>query len=401
MAIVRTAIATPSANTPGLNSSLVVTLASTTVGDLNIVALSCHSTPGFAGVQPVIVTPSGWTLIGDSWKTGTPSHEIASFYRFYQSGDPSTVTVAWGSGTNQLGNAVGGSVAYSGVDSTTPIVVGESSFTTSAGATVNTTAALTLGGTRWVISVFGNRSGATWSTSTDAIQFQNTLTASADMSYADSGAATSSGTARSATSSASTSVNNVGIFALNPAAATGNAAVAETDTITAAGSVGVNTGAARASVDTVTSTGIVGVVAGSSVAEADAITAAGAVGTLTGAAVAETDSITAAGRVGMATAIALATADTITAVGTIGATTGAAVASSIATVAAGQIGQATGAGLTWAVTITATGHVAGAPRDIELDTTPLLEPWTTSATTDRWNVTPLPSRWTSTPLEKP
>lgn len=280
MAIARIAIATPVANTPGLNSSLAITLASTTIGDFNVVTLSCHSTPGFAGIQPVIATPAGWTLIGDSWKTGTPSHEIASFYRFFQSGDPSSVTVSWGSGTNQAGNGVGGAVSYSGVDTTTPIVGGEVAFTTSAGATVNTTSALTLGGSRWVVSVFGNRSGATWSASTDAIQYQKLIATSADVAYCDSGAATSSGTARSATSSASTSVNNVGIFALNPATGglTGTASLAVAAAVTAVGT-GPGTASLTATATVTATSALTGLVSGASQTVTASISAAGTVST--------------------------------------------------------------------------------------------------------------------------
>jgi hypothetical protein len=210
------------AGTPATATSLAVNLADTNTGALNVLTISVNSTG--TGVQPTITTPTGWTIVSSSWKSGSPSHEIASFYRFRQAGDPTSVTISWAN----TGNAAIAPVAFSAgmIDTTTPIVGSEKAFSQSAGPTTVATSAITLAAPRYVLSVFGNRSNATWSAAADgnvhdAILVQGIGAAAADVAVCGTGTTTSSGAARSLLSSASTSVHNCGIMAFNPATTTG------------------------------------------------------------------------------------------------------------------------------------------------------------------------------------
>lgn len=223
-------------------TSMNATLASTTVGDLNIIAVSANTT-GAAGDPAQSVT--GWTAVpgGSSGKTGSPWHRLSLFYRFYQSGDGTTAAVTIAA----LGNIECAAVAYSGVNSTTPFVSGEvlaqqqPSSSTSWSTGSITTAAL-----RWIISVFGNRTNGTWSALTDTQRLTGIVASSANIAFEDSNGTVAAGTitARTATFSAATSVGNTVIVALNPA---GGSSFSGTAALTSGSTLG---GAVTASLTT-------------------------------------------------------------------------------------------------------------------------------------------------------
>jgi len=196
-------------------ASMTATLASTTIGALNVIAVSANTTG--TGVDPAQSMPAGWTAVpsATSGKTGTPYHRLSLFYRFYQAGDTNpTVSIA------ALGNIECACVAYSGVDSTTPFVTGEVlAQPQGASSTSWSTGSITMAAARWVISVFANRTSGTWSGLTDTQRLTGIVASSANIAYEDTNGTVAAGTvtARTATFSAATSVGNTVIVALNPA----------------------------------------------------------------------------------------------------------------------------------------------------------------------------------------
>lgn len=199
-------------------TSMTATLASTAVGDINIIAVSANTTG--TGTDPAQSMPAGWTAVpgGSSGKTGTPYHRLSLFYRFFQSGDTNpTVTIA------ALGNIECAAVAYSGVDTATPFVSGEVlAQPQGASSTSWSTGSITTAALRWIVSVFANRTNGTWSALTDTLRLTGIVASSANIAYEDTNGTVAAGTitARTATFSASTSVGNTVIVALNPAAGT-------------------------------------------------------------------------------------------------------------------------------------------------------------------------------------
>jgi hypothetical protein len=157
------------------NTSLAVALASTTAGDLNVVEVS-----GFAAgatINPTMTTPSGWTKLLERIDTnGTPASFVAVYYRAYQSGDGTAVTVSW---TN-AGQMVAVCTPWSGQDGTTPIPYSVSDFKVA--SDVNYSIAGTTGTDQGFLCYgFANRTGSTWSSLTDNARGQVTITTSATM----------------------------------------------------------------------------------------------------------------------------------------------------------------------------------------------------------------------------
>jgi hypothetical protein len=156
------------------NTSLAVTLASTTVGDLNIIEVS-----GLANgttINPTMATPSGWTKLGEQLDTnGTPASFIAIYYRTFQSGDPTSVTISWAN----AGQMVAVCRAHRGCDATTPIA--DSHFDFKVASDVNYSIADTTTATGWLCYGFANRTGAAWSGLSDSLRATSALTSSATM----------------------------------------------------------------------------------------------------------------------------------------------------------------------------------------------------------------------------
>ena len=249
-------------------TSPAATLVYTTPGAVNVLCISANSTG--TGVQPQIQTPAGWTLACPvAWKSGSPSHEIAVVYRKYQTGDPTTqaASIAAAGGGNIAVAPVG--FAAGELDGTTIIVSGEAAAANAAGPTTDVTAALTLGGARYVISVFGNRSGATFSTASDGnvhdpIQAQDHQSSAASIAVCFATTPTSSGAARSLLSSVSTSINNTAIIAFNPATSY-------------TGAANYGPGAGLSATGTASQPGVVSVAAGVGLAAAGSPAAVGSV----------------------------------------------------------------------------------------------------------------------------
>lgn len=87
-------------------SGYTITLPTTTVGNLNIVAV-VNSNPAS---DATFVAPSGWSTIFNHWA-------FAVFYRIFQSGDPTSVTFVSTSGSYTAASALG----YTNVDQMNPI----------------------------------------------------------------------------------------------------------------------------------------------------------------------------------------------------------------------------------------------------------------------------------------
>lgn len=202
--------------TSGLVTSLDVPLGSSTAGDFNLIWLSVNTTG--TGADPGSAAPTGWSLVGSSYKTGSPSHRLSCFIRQFTTGDVTTVTCAW----TGSGNAAGQSIGYSGVDSTTPIP--ESSFTSqSASSTSWATGTITTAALRMIASSFGNRTSGTsnvWSALADTVRGSAYVSSAANIVVQDTNGQVAAGSySKSATFSVATSVGNMGIVALAPSAA--------------------------------------------------------------------------------------------------------------------------------------------------------------------------------------
>jgi hypothetical protein len=190
------------------NTSLSVTLGSTTIGHVNFIDIVAETA---TAVDATFATPSGWTKLGGAFDSGAPALTVAVFYRAFQSGDPSSVTVSW---TN-TGQAVAVCSGYSGVDTTTPAP----SYTIEAKGTTNTsyTVSVTTALTGWIRSGFGNRSGHTWSALTDTQRGTVTLTSASSIVVQDSAADVASGTiTKTATGSGSTGIGAEWAYLIKP-----------------------------------------------------------------------------------------------------------------------------------------------------------------------------------------
>lgn len=194
------------------NTSLAVTLGSTTVGDLNIIEIS-----GLANgttINPTMATPSGWTKLGEQMDTnGTPASFIAVYYRTYQAGDPSSVTISW---TNQ-GQMVAVCRAYRGVDATTPIP--DSHFDFKVASDVNYSIAITTTDVGWLCYGFANRTGAAWSSLSDTLRATSAITSSATMVSLDTNGDVTAGTYTKTGVGSNTSVGVSWAYRLKEAAA--------------------------------------------------------------------------------------------------------------------------------------------------------------------------------------
>jgi len=82
---------------------------STTTGDVTIISSVCAQTSTAAGAATATV-PAGWTVIAN-----TPGFLVC--YRVYQAGDPTSISITWGSPNWKLTSAV----SYSGCDTSNPI----------------------------------------------------------------------------------------------------------------------------------------------------------------------------------------------------------------------------------------------------------------------------------------
>src|SRR5574337_974231 len=102
------AISTSGTPQTAANSGTAVTvnLASTAVGDINIVT----ATQSNGGTPNLATVPSGWTKLGGGYG-------YLTIYRVFQSGDATSVSINFGTGNN----IVAACVAYTGVDTANPI----------------------------------------------------------------------------------------------------------------------------------------------------------------------------------------------------------------------------------------------------------------------------------------
>lgn len=210
MAIAHVATATSKTANNQTNTSLSVALGSTTIGDFNVIEIVGMVTG--TGINNGFTTPAGWTKLGESFDSGTTSSETtAIFYRFFQSGDPSSVTVAW---TN-AGQAAAISSGYSGVDTTTPIPVSqiEPKGTTDATYSVS----LTVSASGWIRSGFGNRSGDVPGSLADTSRGSTFNASAATIVAQDTAADATAGTyTKTALGTNTTSIGSEWAYQLNP-----------------------------------------------------------------------------------------------------------------------------------------------------------------------------------------
>lgn len=213
MAIAHVATVTSKTANNQTNTSLSVALGSTTIGDLNVIEI-VGKVDG-TGINAGYSTPAGWTKLGEAFDSGTTSSATtAIFYRFFQSGDPLSVTVSW---TN-AGQAAAISSGYSGVDTTTPIPVSqiEPKGTTDTTYSVS----LTISSSGWIRSGFGNRSGDVPTGLADTTRGSTFNTSASTIIAQDTAADATAGTyTKSAAGTNSTSVGSEWAYLLKPASA--------------------------------------------------------------------------------------------------------------------------------------------------------------------------------------
>lgn len=136
------------------NTSLNVTLASTTPGHTNYIHF--QPTGATASTDPGPVTPQGWTLLGYAWGGSSTPTGTAIYARQYKPGDPGVVNITW---TNTPAQAHAITNAYSGVDPlnlATDVTV-QNQVASSA---TKTTAVITpMSGSGWLCLGYADRTG--------------------------------------------------------------------------------------------------------------------------------------------------------------------------------------------------------------------------------------------------
>lgn len=143
-----------------INVSLTVTLASTTVGALNVIEITGDAAG--TGVVASMNTPTGWTLLDQhddtNAGTGSSSSHVGIYWRVYQSGDPLTVAVTW---TN-AGQMVAVCTPFTGQGDSTPLPysVTAEKATSDANYTIGGTTGTDPG---LLCYGFANRSSTAWS----------------------------------------------------------------------------------------------------------------------------------------------------------------------------------------------------------------------------------------------
>jgi len=162
------------------NTSLVVTLCSTTVGNLNIIEITGYAADA-GSLNPGMTTPSGWTKVGEALDSAGSNCTFTAIYRkFYQSGDGTTVTINW---TN-AGQMVATCRAFSGADTTTPIINSLLVEKTLSGTSYST-GSFVMGGNGWLCYGFGNRTSGAYSAIADTVRTAPSNTSAASMTTAD------------------------------------------------------------------------------------------------------------------------------------------------------------------------------------------------------------------------
>jgi len=198
------------------NSGVTVTLpASAAVGDVAIATITATSATNSA--DNAITAPAGWTLIGGQVDLGSPSVRLNQYSRVVGVGEPGTAYTFTTAANNNLG-IIGSILTYSGVNTTTPVVSGESAYLAQATTTTaRATSSITTSGTRWIVSCTSDKSNSTYTgTAGDTVR-ENLLVQSATTQYIqDSGADLAAGSYSRTLTGISTSVAVMGILALNP-----------------------------------------------------------------------------------------------------------------------------------------------------------------------------------------
>jgi hypothetical protein len=241
VAIARAGTAALSNSGGSAATTATATLASTNPGDYNIIVVSAN-TSGATSPDPAQTCTGGsgtWTTIATSEKSGSPSHRLTAFGKFYVAGDANpTVTIA------ASGNIENAAIAYSGVDTTTPIASGEAQAQAQASSsTAFATPSITTAAARWLISAAGDRTASTTWTGTDSLLLTGAAANAANLIVQDSNGMVAAGTySRTLTASAATSVGNALIFALNPASSgtiySDSATMTSGSSLSGAGNVG-------------------------------------------------------------------------------------------------------------------------------------------------------------------
>lgn len=234
-----TAVTSANPNTT-TNTSLAVALASTTVGDLNVIQLSGLATG--TGINPTVTTPAGWAKLFEQMSnSGNPSTFVGVYYRFFQAGDPSSVTFSWANTGQMLADCT----PFTGADITTPLPYFTSiPHSSGAGATYTITGTT---GTDQGLLVYGaaNKTGTAWSGLSDNPNGQVGLSSSATMVSRITAAELAGGTAFTKTMTGSASTIGVQ-WAFIVKGAAGGTTYAGSAAMTSGSSLGASTAASVA-----------------------------------------------------------------------------------------------------------------------------------------------------------
>lgn len=328
--------------------------------------------------------PTGMTLKSDTGTTlaDTRGRILVFWKRVTATNDATdeadgTYDLSWTTSCNYEAVAI----AYSGIVSTGDpfegVAVGVSGNST--GTTVNTTA-VTTAATDDLVSFASNHAtnAGNWTPPTGFTErYDNNASATAHLTAAtkDSVAAGSQQHTFTLTGTTGSSYPRAWLGALTLGATNfnGTAALAASDSMTAAGTVGAVTGASASETATLTGAGVVGAVVGAALAVTATLTASGVVGTQGDASLAATASLAADGTVTVAGQgdASLDASAALTATGTVATGSDASLAETATLTAAGQVDAPSGASLSAAATLTASG-VVGVYGDAALAVTATL-----------------------------
>lgn len=225
-----------SSATGNVTTSYSQALASTTTGDLNIIAINVSpqanlTDPGVPTIDGTAVdttpgnTAGGWTTIGTAWDSGSPGPRMTVVYRVRQAGDPSSVTIAWSSVGNYA--TVVSAFQAGTFDTSTPVEQAaiQNQATTSTSFPLPSMTTTVRGSALYFAS---NRSTGTWTMPGTLINHaENASTANIATAYDTAAAAhTESPTA---THTASTGAGNTAIASLKSKPASGATQNAQAD----------------------------------------------------------------------------------------------------------------------------------------------------------------------------
>lgn len=233
MAVAHVASSTAQTSNNQTATSLAVPVPTGATTGHVIIAWLSHFLPTTADMT--VTGPTGWTKVGDVFDSGSTSVKLTVWRRTVASGDDASPAWTWPTGTN----AVAVMSAYSGVNTTTPIVTGESSLIAKADSNASrVTDTITTAGSRLIVSATGDRSGSTYTGLTDTQRGAVTIASSTSLVVQDTNGEVVAGSySKTFTASVATSIATMGILALQAGANQPPTANAGGDKVVAPGTV--------------------------------------------------------------------------------------------------------------------------------------------------------------------